>query len=589
MPSPADPVDRDLVSIGEARSAARRARAAQARLEELTQEQIDTIVSAMAKAATGAAQALATAAVEETGYGIVADKVRKNLFSSQQVHDFIRPMKTVGVVRVLDDRRVVEIAQPFGVVAAVIPCTNPTSTAIYKVLIAIKARCAIVLSPHPKAVGCILQSAEVMSRAATAAGAPDGAIGWLQTVSIEGTQALMAHPDVSVILATGGMELVRAAYSAGKPAYGVGPGNAPAYIERSADVEQAVEAVIAGKTFDNGVLCSAENSVVVDRSIAGDVRRAFAACGGKFLSADERDALARVLVTRRQLPNPELVGQSATAVAERAGIEVPPDTRVLLVDLEGVGPDHPLSIEKLCPVLSFYEVDDWREGCQRCIEILEHGGMGHTMAIHSNDEAVIREFGLKKPASRIVVNTPTTHGSIGLTTGLDPAMTLGCGGYGGNITSDNISPLHLLTIKRLAYGTRPWNETQTPRPVEPPAATAPRRGIDADSLAQRIDAFLRQRGVTASPAGTAAQRSTTAPATQPQGGQPQPPTESADSPSESLRVTAEFVCEEDVREAIRDQRPIVIDERTIVTPAARDLATGRDVLVTSGVSRTGSH
>ena len=296
-----------------------------------------------------------------------------------------------------------------------------------------------------------------MEDAARRAGAPAGAVNWMTTVTLEGTQELMKHRDVAVILATGGMGLVRAAYSAGKPAYGVGPGNAPAFIERTADVKKAVHDVVTGKTFDNGVLCSSENSVVVDEPVADAVRREFEANGGYFLSKAEMDAVARVLVTPQRLPNPQLVGKSAMVIAETCGITVPAGTRVLIAPLEGVGRDFPLSIEKLCPVLSYYVVKDWHEGCERCKEILRGicRGMGHTMSIHSRNEQVILEFGLKKPAFRIVVNTPTTHGSIGLTTGLDPAMTLGCGGYGGNITSDNISPRHLLNIKRLAYEVRP--------------------------------------------------------------------------------------------------------------------------------------
>src|SRR6185369_11950635 len=457
-PVSAPQTDRDLASIAEARALARRAKQAWLELAEYSQEKIDAIVDAMAAAATPAAEMFARLAVEETGYGVVDDKIQKNLFSSQKVFAFIHPMKTVGVIARREDKKVVEIAEPFGVVAAVVPSTNPTSTAIYKILISIKARCAIVLSPHPSAVRCITNVAEVMDEAARRAGAPQGAINWMTTVTLEGTQELMKHRDVAVILATGGLGLVRAAYSAGKPAYGVGPGNAPAYIERTADVKKAVRDVVTGKTFDNGVLCSSENSVVVDESIAEAVKREFQAHGGYFMSKAEMDAVARVLVSPQRLPNPALVGKAATVVAEKCGITVPSDTRVLLAPLEGVGRDYPLSIEKLCPVLSCYIVRDWREGCERCKQILRYGGMGHTMAIHSQDDSIILEFGLKKPAFRILVNTPTTLGSIGLTTGLDPAMTLGCGGYGGNITSDNISPKHLLNIKRLAYEIAPAAE-----------------------------------------------------------------------------------------------------------------------------------
>src|SRR6185503_7907710 len=447
--------DRDLASIAEARSLARRAKAAAPVLAEFTQEQIDALVDAMAAAVTPQAEALARLAHEETGYGVVADKVQKNLFASEKVYRFIKPIKTVGVVQRLEDRKVIEIAEPFGVVAAIVPSTNPTSTAIYKILIALKARCPIVISPHPSATRCITRVAEVMNDAARRAGAPDGAINWMTTVTLEGTQELMKARETAVILATGGMGLVRAAYSAGKPAYGVGPGNAPAYIESSADVPKAVRDIVTGKTFDNGLLCSSENSVVCDAPLVEEVKRQFVANGAHFMSATEIDAVGRVLVTPQRLPNPKLVGRPATYIAQQAGISVAATTRVLIAELAGVGRDYPLSIEKLCPVLSFYVVNDWRDGCERCKEILRYGGMGHTMSIHSRNDDVILQFGLKKPAYRIVVNTPTTHGSIGLTTGLDPAMTLGCGGYGGNITSDNISPRHLLNIKRLAYETSP--------------------------------------------------------------------------------------------------------------------------------------
>src|SRR3989449_5101201 len=306
--------DRDLASIAEARALAWRDRQAWLELAEFSQERIDAVVDAMADAATACAEMFARVAVEETSYGVVEDKIQKNLFSSQKVYNFIRPMKTVGVVARYEDRRVIEIAEPFGVVAAVVPSTNPTSTAIYKILISLKARCAIVLSPHPSAVKCITRVAEVLDEAARRAGAPEGTISWMTTVTLEGTQELMKHRDVAVILATGGMGLVRAAYSAGKPADGVGPGNAPAYIERSADLKKAVTDIVIGKTFDNGVLCSSENSVVVDEAIAEDVKREFTDQGSYFMNAAEMDALARELVTPQRLPNPALVGKSATFI-----------------------------------------------------------------------------------------------------------------------------------------------------------------------------------------------------------------------------------------------------------------------------------
>src|SRR5215208_1339491 len=389
--------DRDLASIQEARTLARRAREAAPILAELSQEQIDAIVSAMAAAVTLQAEPLARLAHEETGYGVVADKVQKNLFASEKVFQFIKPIKTVGVIRRLDDRKVIEIAEPFGVVCAIVPSTNPTSTAIYKILIAIKARCPIVLSPHPAAVRCITRVAEIMHEAARRAGAPEGAINWMTTVTLEGTQELMKAKETAVILATGGMGLVRAAYSAGKPAYGVGPGNAPAFIERSADIVKAVRDVVTGKTFDNGVLCSSENSVVVDAPVVEEVKREFVANGGHFMSSSEIDAVGRILVSPQRLPNPALVGRPATYIAQQTGISVPAGTRVLIAELAGVGRDFPLSIEKLSPVLSFYVVKDWREGCERCKQILRYGGMGHTMSIHSRNDEIILQFASRNP------------------------------------------------------------------------------------------------------------------------------------------------------------------------------------------------
>ena len=565
--------DKDLASIAEARALARQAKDAQARLGEFSQAQIDSIIDAMAAAVTAQAEPLARLAVEETGFGVVADKVQKNLFASRQVYEFIKPMKTVGVVNRIEDRKVIEIAEPFGVVAAVIPSTNPTSTAIYKILIAIKARCAVVMTPHPSAARCITRSADVMYEAGRKAGLPDGAIGWMNTVTLEGTQELMKSREVSVILATGGMGLVRAAYSAGKPAYGVGPGNAPCYIESSADVRKAADDILTGKAFDNGVLCSSPNSVVVDDGIEPEVRRQFIDQGGYFLSAAEADTLARQLVMPQRLPNPALVGKSAVHIAQRIGISVPPNTRALIAELKGVGRDFPLSIEKLCPVLSYYVVKDWREGCERCKEILRYGGMGHTMSIHSRNDAVILEFGLHKPAYRICVNTPTTHGSIGLTTGLDPAMTLGCGGFGGNITSDNISPRHLLNIKRVAYELRPAVKApEVPRvpevpkagfdgvpgaPLLPKAPGKPKPDpIPADGLTTRIDKFLASRGLAAPLA--------------------------AKAPEPLKSEPEEFVCEDDVRAAIREGRKLLIGERTIVTPAARDAGEAARIFLHAG-------
>ena len=545
-----------------------RAHGSRSALAELGQEQVDRIVAAMAETAADHAEELAAAAVAETGFGVRGDKVRKNLFAARTVYEFIRPMKTVGVLRRLPDRGIVEIAEPFGVVAAVVPSTNPTSTAIYKLLIAMKARCPIVLSPHPAAADCINRTVSLLESAARAAGAPDGAISCMRSVTIAGTQELMRHPRVAVILATGGMGLVRAAYSAGKPAYGVGPGNAPAYVERSADVAKAARDILAGKTFDNGLLCSSENSVVVDAAIAGQVRRELEAQGGHFLGRDGADALAGTLITPQRLPHPDLVGRSAVEIAGRAGLQVPEHTRALVAPLDGVGREHPLSIEKLCPVLSYYVVEDWREGCERCRQILRYGGLGHTMAIHSRDESVILEFALRKPAFRIVVNTPATLGSIGMTTGLDPSMTLGCGGYGGNVTSDNISPRHLLNVKRLAYETRTASQAAADLDARGAGGSdertrgerRPAAGLDAGLVAGRVATLLdAPRGMPATDAA--------------------PPSSRTPAPAPGAESPVPFVCEADVRAAIRESRAIVVGDRTIVTPAARDLAEVHRILL----------
>jgi acetaldehyde dehydrogenase (acetylating) len=593
MAEPAASTDRDLDSIRDARTLARRAKIAQTRLAELTQEQIDRIVDAAAAAAADHAEPFARMAVEETGYGNEADKVRKNLFAAETIHRFIRPMRTVGVIARLDTERVVEIAEPFGVVAAIAPSTNPTSTAIYKILICLKARCAVVLSPHPSAVRSIRRVTEVMTEAAVGAGAPQDAVNCMTTVTLEGTQELMRCREVALVLATGGLGLVRAAYSAGKPAYGVGPGNAPAYIERTADVPKAVADIITGKTFDNGVLCSSENSVVTDDVVAGEVRREFERQGGYFLSDDEAGRLATQLVTPERLPNPTLVGKNALEIAAGVGIDAPADTRVLIAPLDGVGREHPLSIEKLCPVLSFYVVPDWRAACERCMEILRYGGMGHTMSIHSRDEQVILEFGLRKPAFRIVVNTPTTLGSIGMTTGLAPSLTLGCGGYGGNITSDNITPRHLLNIKRLAYEVRPVSPAADLAPTAPaspslpvaPVKSAP-GGLDQGLLARRIETFLATRGIASTP-----------PAEHDTRPQPQPNDTASIQPPQAASVApppqapapveypVEFVCEDDVRQAVRASRRIVVNDRTIITPAARDLGEQHRVFIEAELPR----
>jgi acetaldehyde dehydrogenase (acetylating) len=449
--------DRDLISVQEARELATRAAAAQKKFSAFSQEQVDAMVEACAKAAAENVEPLARAAVEETGFGNVPDKIVKNTLAAVNVPRAIRGMRTVGILREDREKGIVEMASAIGVVAAVIPSTNPTSTAIYKTLISIKAQNAIVLSPHPSAIKCICQAATLLERAALQAGAPEGLIQCMQHTTLEGTRELMRRPEVGVILATGGTGLVRAAYGSGKPAYGVGPGNVPAFVERTADVRKAVADIIAGKTFDYGTICSSEQAIIADEAVR---ERALEECrqqGGYFLSAEEAEKVARlVFLPGSHTPNTAIVGRAATVIAGMAGIQAPPATRVLIARLEPeqVGRAFPLSAEKLSPILAFYSVANLAAGIAQCRRLLEFGGLGHTCAIHSQNRSAILEFGAAMPAFRVVVNSASVHGSIGYSTNLFPAMTLGCGAPGGNITSDNIGPQHLINVKRIAWETR---------------------------------------------------------------------------------------------------------------------------------------
>ena len=449
--------DRDLISIQEARELVARAVAAQKKFSAFSQEQVDAVVEACAKAAADNAEALARIAVEETGYGNVPDKIIKNTLAAVEVPRAIRAMRTVGVLREDREKGIVEVASPVGVVAAVIPCTNPTSTAIYKTLISIKAQNAIVLSPHPAAIKCICQAAALLDRAALSVGAPEGLINCMQHTTLEGTRELMRQYDVGVILATGGTGLVRAAYSSGKPAYGVGPGNVPAFIERTADVRKAVADIIAGKTFDYGTICSSEQAIVAEEPVSELALEECRRQGAYFLSPEEMEKVGRLLILPgTHTPNTKIVGRPATVIAEMAGITVRPATRVLIARLEPeqVGREFPLSAEKLSPILAFYTAPNLAAGIALCRRLLEFGGLGHTCSIHSQNRAAILEFGAAMPAFRVVVNSAAVHGSIGYSTNLFPAMTLGCGAPGGNITSDNIGPQHLMNIKRIAWESR---------------------------------------------------------------------------------------------------------------------------------------
>lgn len=482
-------IDPDLLAIQEVRLLVEKASAAQAVMRTFSQEKVDYIVKCMAEAGEEASEWLAKLAVEETGIGVWQDKVVKNLLATRTVYEFIKDIKTVGVVYHLKDKKVIEIAEPVGVIAGLIPTTNPTSTAMYKCLIALKARNAIVLSPHPRAARCTWEAAEVMHRAAVKAGAPEGIIGCIKTPTMEATNELMHHKLVSLILATGGSDMVRAAYSSGKPAYGVGPGNVPAYIEKTADVEQAVRYIVQSKTFDNGTICASEQAIIVDDCIRDKVVAELKKHGAYFLSPDEIEAVSRLVILPSGAVNPKVVGQAATKIAQMAGINVPEGTRLLVAELEGVGKEYPLSREKLSPVIAFYSVPGWEKACEICMQMLAFGGMGHTLAIHTKNEEIIMEFAMKKPAFRILVNTPASHGAVGATTGLDPALTLGCGTWGGSATADNIGPRHLLNIKRVAYGLR---EPEGYRPVACPPCPPRNVEITPEDIEQIVNEVLKR-------------------------------------------------------------------------------------------------
>jgi acetaldehyde dehydrogenase (acetylating) len=478
-------VDKDLVSIQEVRLLIRAAKEAQARLATYTQGQVDAICAAMAKAGKDHALRLAKMAAEETGFGLVEDKVIKNEFGSVGVWDAFKDTKTVGIL--FDDPSLgyTEIGVPMGVIAGIIPSTNPTSTVFYKAIISVKAGNAIVFSPHPSAKNCILEAARIMAAAGESAGLPRGAIACIETPTLQATNELMRHKDTAMILATGGGAMVKAAYSSGNPAIGVGPGNGPAYIERSADIPAAVRRILDSKTFDNGTICASEQSVVTEEVIREEVIAEFTRQGAYFLSPEEKDKLAGILMRASGTMNPAVVGKSPQYVARLAGLTVPESARVLIGFETEVGAKVPFSKEKLCPVLAFYTEPDWEAACELSIRILLHEGAGHTMMIHSRDEAVIREFALRKPVSRLLVNTPGALGGVGATTNLLPAFTLGCGAVGGSSSSDNVGPLNLINVRRMARGVRELAEIRAAS-NGPSALAAPTAGVDEEELIRRV-------------------------------------------------------------------------------------------------------
>ena len=446
-------LDRDLASVQEARNLLKAARAAQQALKEYSREQVDAIVKAMKEAGEAESCRLGALAVEETGMGRYEDKCFKNYFASHHVYEYIKDMKTVGIVRKDAAAKLWEIAEPAGVIAGIVPTTNPTSTTIFKSLCALKARNAIVFSPHPSAVRCTAEAARVMNQAAVAAGAPPNVVGCLTNVSLEATQELMKNPITSIILATGGSALVRAAYSSGKPALGVGPGNVPAFVERTADIANAAACIVKGKSFDNGTICASEQAVVAETCIAEELIGHLKRNGAHFLEPDEVAKVSAVVMLPNHGVNPRVVGKDPQFIGQLAGVPVPAHAKCLVAPLAGVGPQYPLSYEKLSTVLAFYRVQDWHEGCERCLQLLAIGGIGHSLAIHSNNEAVITEFALKKPIFRMLVNTPAALGGVGATTSLAPSFTLGCGTWGGSSISENLTPMHLINTKRVAWHT----------------------------------------------------------------------------------------------------------------------------------------
>lgn len=444
-------MDNDLRSVQEARNLARLGKIAANQIADYTEEQINLILKNMVKVAEEHAVCLAKMAVEETGFGKVEDKVYKNHMASTIVYDAIKNMKTVGVICEDEVEKIIEIAEPVGLIMGIVPSTNPTSTAIFKSIIAIKSRNAIVFSPHPAALKCTMKAVSLMNEAAVAAGAPANIISSICTPTLEATNELMKCKEVAMIIATGGPGMVKAAYSSGKPALGVGAGNSPAYIEKTANIEQAVKNIIASKTFDNGTICASEQSIIVEECNHDQVVAEFKKQGGYFMTTEETAKVCALLFKNGgHSMSAKFVGRSPEVIATAAGISIPDGTKVLIGRQQGVGDAYPLSYEKLTTVLAFYTARDWHEACELSIKLLQNG-IGHTMSIHTESREMVMQFA-KKPASRILVNTGGSQGGTGASTGLLPSFTLGCGTWGGSSVSENVSPMHLINIKRVAYG-----------------------------------------------------------------------------------------------------------------------------------------
>ena len=490
-------LDKDLASIQEARDLVKKAKAAQAVLAEMDQQQVDRIVAAMAGAAERNAQKLAQMAVADTGFGKESDKVVKNLFAARTVYNYIKDEKTIGIIHEDTAKKMLEVAIPVGVVAGLVPSTNPTSTTIFKALISVKAGNALIVSPHPSALNCIGEAVRILNAAAIEAGAPDGLVTMMTIPTIGGTAELMKRSNM--IIATGGSAMVKAAYSSGTPALGVGPGNVPAFIERTADIQSAVRRIIASKTFDNGTICASEQSVVTESCIRDEVIAQFKRQGGYFVSGEEQRKLEAVMKRPgADTVNPRIVGKSALDIAKLAGITIPQDTKVILCEQDKVGKDYPFSIEKLSPLLAFYTEPDWQHACEKCLELLRFGGIGHSLSIHTNNPELVRTFVLKKPVSRLLVNTGSTQGGIGATTGISPSFTLGCGAVGGSATSDNVTVHHLYQIRRAAYGLiEPEDVSKMAGGCATNACASVSGNLNADDMERIVQAVLRQvRGLS---------------------------------------------------------------------------------------------
>lgn len=573
---------KDLISQQEARDAVEAAHLAWTMVAKFDQAKIDRICEAMANAALAESARLGAMANEETGFGKAEDKREKNRFAAEDVWNHFKNLKTVGVVR--DNGNIVEIASPRGVVAAIIPSTNPTSTAIFKIIISIKSRNTIVLSPHPSAARCIAETARIMKEVGVREGLPPDAIQCLTTSALEGTETLMKHKKTAVILATGGTGLVRAAYSSGKPAFGVGPGNVPVFVERTANVEKAVADILTGTCFDNGTICASEQAVVADAPIANKVREEFTKQGAHFLNKEESEKVGAVLITPQRTLNAKIVGKSAEYIANLAGISVPSRTRCLIADCGGIGRDFPWSFEKLSPTLAFFVVDGIEQGAQKCLEILQFGGMGHTAGMHTQSREAAIKYGEQMPASRVIINSPTTHGAIGFSTDLSPSMTLGCGSWGGNVTSDNVSPIHLMDIKRVAFETKPVGsqkskvQSQSISAKNDEQQTANKPNPKRAEIAAIVDKFLSQKLTETPKVEKTAEAVNVKPQVENQSPvktiihEIKPPTATNGKPK-----AVDFVSETDVRNAIDKGEKIFITAKTIITPSARDLGEEREV------------